>query len=131
MPIAPTPSAEDSQAGSAWLLFGEAAKALREGQDVLERDRLLNNAYRGLQAYDPALGDLEGMSGLYRPTREAIAAAFEQTSPGVPRAHALEKLIERMRAVVMGEGGAADDVDHLARFFECARESLDQSVSSH
>lgn len=127
MPIAPTPSAEQAEASAAWLLFGEAAKALRDGRDVPERDRLLENAYRGLQAYRPEGGRLIGAFGLHRTTHEAVDAAFERTAPGVPREQALEALVGRMRAVVTGEGDA--EVGHLSRFFECAREALDRPVS--
>jgi hypothetical protein len=130
MPIAPTPSPERVEAGSAWLLFGETAKVLRKGGDRSERDRLLNNAYRGLQAYDLDPGSVRGLHGLHRTTHDAVDDAFERTAPGVPRDQAFEALVARMRAVVTGEGGAPDDVERIARFCERVRENLDRPVAA-
>lgn len=134
MPIAPVPSPEEEEAGRAWLLFGETARALRDGRERSERDRLLNNVYRGLQAYEAEPDELAGAYGLRRSmrrtTQQAVDEAFEHTAPGVPRALALEALVARMRAVVTGEGGRPDDVDSLAGFFERVRENLDRPVST-
>ena len=118
--LAPERSPEGREAMALWLLAGEAAKVLRAPFDHEERERLLDNAYSALQAYDPTGG--RRMPALHRTSQDAFESAFAACWPCLGREEAVAGLVERMRAVAHPADGveAAPDAE-AAAFFEAVR----------
>lgn len=118
MPLMPTPSPEDEEAGSAWLLATEAARHLRDPSRRGNREVVLNNAFRALQAHD-VTGEGLGFTGFHPTTHKAFEAAFEQSYPGMMRDRARVILCQRLREVAYpSEGVEARPDEQAAAFFE-------------
>ncbi len=118
MPLLPTPSAEDDEAGRAWLLATEAARHLRDPSHRESREVVLNNAFRALQAHRVE-DDRLLFLGFHPKTHKAFEAAFEEAYPGMDRDRARTVLSGRLRLVAYPEAGTAAAPDEgAAAFFD-------------
>ncbi len=118
--LLPERSPEDAEAMRLWLLAGESAKVLRDPSDRDRRERLLNNAYIALQAYEA--------DSLHRTSREAFEGALADCWPSLGRPEAVAVVTERLRAVAYpGDGVASVPDEEAAAFFERVRDGADRS----